>query len=143
FAKPAWLICIFELCFGSGQSGSQKNILFLHCRDQLVVDIAVTDAADKSINPGLDQIFCVGQLENFGNNLQIPLVCFVDGGAINAGLNLCPFPIAVIDPELDGINLLFRQLRHGFPSVSGSGYGNRNIAESGGSSASGHNSSSS
>ena len=69
FAKPAWLICIFELGFGSGQSGSQKNILFLHCRDQLVVDVAVTDAADESINPCLDQIFCVGQLENFRNNL--------------------------------------------------------------------------
>ena len=69
-------------------------------------------------------------------------MCFVDGGAINVGLELCPFPVVVIDPELDGINFLLRQLRHGFPSVSGSGNGNGNIAESGGSAASGHNSSS-
>src|SRR5947207_11763334 len=72
----------------------------------------------------------------------IPLVCFVDGGAKNVGLQLCPFSVVVIDPELDGINLFFRQLRHGLPSVSGSTNGNGNIAESGGSAASGDNSSS-
>ena len=62
---------------------------------------------------------------------------FVDCCAEDIGFQFCPFAVPVVHPELDRIHLLLGLLIDGLARIGCAGDGNRNVAKSGGSAASG------
>ena len=85
----------------------------LHQRHELVVDVAVAHAVREGVDAGLQQPLRVLEREDVRGDAELVLVRFVDDGAVELGRQLLELAVAIVDPDLDDVDLLRGVLLHG------------------------------
>src|SRR5262249_43254122 len=79
--------------------------------NQLVIDVMIADAADKTVDSRLCQILRISEIEDFRDDFQVALMCFVDDGGVGLRFKLCTLSGAVIYQQFDRIDLLTGQIK--------------------------------
>src|SRR5439155_4748068 len=72
----------------------------------------------EAVNAGADQVLDIGEFENVRKDVDVVLVRLVDDRAIKVGLELCDGAVAVVNPDLDHVDLFGGELLHVFACLS-------------------------
>ena len=82
-------------------------------RQPLVVDVAVAHAVGERINARPQQPLRIVEREDVRGHPQSALVRFLDDRAVEVRRQLLVLPVAVVDPDLDDVDLLRGELLDG------------------------------
>ena len=79
---------------------------------QFVVDVLVANAVREGVDPGTHEPLRVLEIEDVRGDPQPALVRLVDDGAIEFRRQLLVLAVPVVDPDLDDVDLVRRELLH-------------------------------
>ena len=81
--------------------------------DGFVVDVLVADAVREGVEIGAHQSFRIVHVEDVRGDAQTEFVRLVDDGGILFRCHLLDLALPVVDPDLDDVDLVRRELLHG------------------------------
>ena len=104
----------------SGRFGHDDHVRpLLEQRQDLVVDVPVADAVGERVDAGPQQPLRVVEREDVRGHPQTALVRLVDDRPYRSGVSFLYLPVAVVDPDLDDVDLLRGELLHGLAAFVG------------------------
>jgi len=80
--------------------------------DNLVIHLLVSDHVREAVDSCGDKAFRVGEVEDVGIDADTVLVRFVDDRAVQRSAQLGGPAVAIVDPDLDEVDLLCGKLPH-------------------------------
>ena len=85
-------------------------------RDECLVDVFVAHPVGEGVEPGFQQPHGILEREDVRRDAERVLVGLIDHCAIQIRRELLVFAVAVVNPDLDQVDLLRGELLHGLPS---------------------------
>ena len=86
--------------------GHLRDVMLKHQRHELVVDFLVPDEMGKRVDAGAREILGVVQIEDVCDHARVERVRLVDDRAIQRGAQLRHRAVAIVDPDLDEVDLV-------------------------------------